>query len=363
MKTILMGATPPPVGGIAGWTVRMMQVHQKNNWELVLVDEKINTGREMFGTDTRRRNIGKELKRWFSIWRQLQKRLRDVDVKVVHVCPTAEIPSMIAELVSGIITKRYKRKFIVHFRCTVPNMISGKLNLTILKLLCNKSDLIIALNGQTKKYLAEHTKTPVKLIPNFVNAKETINDRHTKESIGRVVYVGGVIPEKGCLDIVEVAKVFPEIEFRMVGRVDESVAEKANSVNNVVLVGVKNRSEVKEELENADVFMFLSYYPGEGFSNALAEAMAAGLPCVVTDWAANADMIEDGRGGFLVNIKSPEEAVEALRKLKSSTTRNSFSEFNANKAKQKYEEQIVVDRYVDCYERVMLGPQIKTKNS
>ena len=98
--------------------------------------------------------------------------------------------------------------------------------------------------------------------------------------------------------MLEVAKSFPSISFRFVGNAPDNIISYANdnNINNAFFVGVKPKEEVKKEMQDADVFMFLTYFYGEGFSNALAEAMAAGLPCIVTDWAANKDMIED-KGG------------------------------------------------------------------
>ena len=87
---------------------------------------------------------------------------------------------------------------------------------------------------------------------------------------------------------------------------DDEIVELSKNVHNVFLVGVLNRSEVMREMSEADVFVFLSKYIGEGFSNALAEAMASGLPCLVSDWAANADMIEN-KGGIVVESNDVNE--------------------------------------------------------
>jgi glycosyltransferase involved in cell wall biosynthesis len=44
----------------------------------------------------------------------------------------------------------------------------------------------------------------------------------------------------------------------------------------------------------------------EGFSNAILEYMAAGLPVVATDVGGNREAIADGETGFLVRERSPE---------------------------------------------------------
>lgn len=349
-KVVLLAPTPPPVGGIAGWTVRMMNATLKNGWQVAVVDEKTIGGRQVFGDKTKR-NLLTEIKRCLRIWKNLKIELKDPNAKVVHSCIPSVPLAMLREYICARITKRRKRKFIIHFRCTVPNTTKGRFGHFMLKRLCNQADLIMTLNEQTNAYLEQYTKTPKQLIPNFVSAQELASREHVREKIEKVLYVGGVIQTKGAMDMLEVAKQFPEIEFRMVGKSESQVEEyaKQNNILNVVFTGPKEREEVKQELMDADVFMFLTYFHGEGFSNALAEAMATGLPCIVTDWAANKDMIED-QGGCVVPVKVPQEAVKALKSILSPEIRAKQAAWNTQKIKTQYLDEIVLDQYVDVYE-------------
>lgn len=351
MKTVLLAPTPPPVGGIANWTLRMMNAKLKNGWTVSVVDEKVIGGREVFGNG-RRKNFFIETKRCLNIWKNLKKELKDSGAAVVHSCIPSATLSMLREYVCACITKRRKRKFIIHFRCTVPNTAKGRFANFVLKKLCDKSDMVFLLNRQSVNYLKVLTDTPIELIPNFIEEEEICESHHIRPQIETVLYVGGVIKTKGCADIVDVARQFPEIKFKMIGRADEEIKKYAEGTENVIFAGVKNRDEIREEMKNADVFMFLSYFSAEGFSNALAEAMAAGLPCIVTDWAANADMIED-KGGFVVPVQSPNTAVAALKKLSDPEIREQYSRFNIQKSKEAYSAEAIVSRYVDCYETVI----------
>ena len=65
------------------------------------------------------------------------------------------------------------------------------------------------------------------------------------------------------------------------------------------------RSDVKELYEAADIFVFPSFR--EGLSVAVMEAMASGLPCVVSRIRGNTDLVEDGSGGFLCSPNDPRE--------------------------------------------------------
>ena len=354
-KVILLAPTPPPAGGIAGWTVRMMDATLKNGWQVAVVDEKFIGGRQVFGDKTKR-SLFAEIKRCRNIWKNLKKELKDPQAKVVHSCIPSVPLAMLREYICAGITKRRKRKFIIHFRCTVPNTTKGRLAHFMLKKLCDRADLIMTLNEQTNACLEAVTATPKVLIPNFVADSELAETHEIRPQVKTVLYVGGVIETKGAMDMLEVARQFPEIQFRMVGKSESQVEEyaKKHNIQNAVFTGPKERQEVKQELMDADVFMFLTYFHGEGFSNALAEAMAAGLPCVVTDWAANRDMIGD-RGGCVVPVKAPEEAVKALRSMRDAGVRADQSAWNLQKVKSEYVDHIVLEQYVDTYERLLKG--------
>lgn len=353
MKVVLLAPTPPPAGGIASWTVRMLQSQLKNGWQVAVVDEKAIGKRQVFGNKNKR-NYFDEWKRCCRIWRNLRRELKDPEAKVVHSCIPSVPLAMLREYICAGITKRRGRKFVIHFRCTVPNTIQGKFAHFMLKKLCDKSDMIFSLNQQTSDFLMRRTKTPIRLIPNFISAEELVQAPNIRETVNTVLYVGGVIETKGAVDMLEVAKQFPDIQFRMVGKSATDVEDRAKTMElrNVVFAGTKNRDEVKQELQDADIFMFLTYFYGEGFSNSLVEAMAAGLPCIATDWAANRDMLEE-KGGAVVPVKSPDAAAEALRNMCSYNVRVAQSAFNIQKVQNCYIDKVVQDMYVDCYEELI----------
>ena len=114
-KVVLLAPTPPPIGGIAAWTVRMMNATLPNDWQVEVVDEKIIGKREFFGDKTKH-DIKSEIKRCHGIWSGLKKALKDKEAKVVHACIAANTMPVLREYISAWITKIKGRKFIIHFR-------------------------------------------------------------------------------------------------------------------------------------------------------------------------------------------------------------------------------------------------------
>ncbi|MEG0304896.1 MAG: glycosyltransferase family 4 protein [Oscillospiraceae bacterium] len=73
------------------------------------------------------------------------------------------------------------------------------------------------------------------------------------------------------------------------------------------------RIDAKEIIKAADICVFPSYQ--EGMPMALMEAMAAGLPCIVSEIRGNVDLIEDGKGGYLCDAAMSGDFVKAMQTL------------------------------------------------
>lgn len=58
------------------------------------------------------------------------------------------------------------------------------------------------------------------------------------------------------------------------------------------------RSDTKELLNASDIFIMSSFR--EGLSRSIMEAMASGLPCIASRIRGNVDLLENGKGGYLV---------------------------------------------------------------
>ncbi|OPJ55317.1 glycosyltransferase family 4 protein [Alkalithermobacter paradoxus] len=98
--------------------------------------------------------------------------------------------------------------------------------------------------------------------------------------------------------------------------------------NQVHLLGF--RKDIPEICKISDIFVFPSYR--EGLSVALMEAMANGLPVVCSKIRGNSDLIEDGKGGYLVEPRDIEGFAKYIKELiENSRLRSEFGEFNLKK--------------------------------
>lgn len=90
----------------------------------------------------------------------------------------------------------------------------------------------------------------------------------------------------------------------------EQLAAQSGVAERIHFLGF--RKDVKELLQVADVFLMAS--KREGLPRSTMEAMAAGLPCVVSDIRGNRDLVDE-QGGVLVGVKDADGYAKAINRV------------------------------------------------
>jgi glycosyltransferase involved in cell wall biosynthesis len=105
-----------------------------------------------------------------------------------------------------------------------------------------------------------------------------------------------------------------------------------------------HRADVPAILSRCDLFTLSSLE--EGMPNALLEAMAAGLPAVVTDVGGNAEVVEDGMTGYLVPAADPEALAGRLTEL---LLDPDLRRRQGEAARGRFESRFTVGRMISAY--------------
>ena len=90
-----------------------------------------------------------------------------------------------------------------------------------------------------------------------------------------------------------------------------SLAKELNS--NVVFTGQLEEQAVIDYLFRSKIFVLISDYEGLSFS--LLQAMACGLPSIVSNIKGNLDVISDHDDGIIVDVNNSYELVDAINFL------------------------------------------------
>jgi glycosyltransferase involved in cell wall biosynthesis len=103
-------------------------------------------------------------------------------------------------------------------------------------------------------------------------------------------------------------KEVPEAKFLLIekGSQEEMLKGLAQSLgisDSVKFVGWVTPDELPHYLSSADIYVSTSLSDA-GLASSTAEAMACGLPVIITDFGDNRSWIKDEENGFLIPLKS-----------------------------------------------------------
>ena len=121
--------------------------------------------------------------------------------------------------------------------------------------------------------------------------------------------------------------------------------------DNVRFVGFLQGEAKSQALADADVFVLPSYH--ENFSLATAEAMASGLPVIVSDQVGIAREISDAAAGIVVPIDSPVALADAIEKFGSAKYRQITGENGRKLVKQKFSKEEFGESLLQVYKNVL----------
>ncbi len=124
-------------------------------------------------------------------------------------------------------------------------------------------------------------------------------------------------------------------------------AKRLKVYDNVRFLGF--RKDCVACLKSSDCFVLPSLW--EGLSISLLEAMACGLPCLVSDIKGNNEVIVDGKNGFLFPPKAPDCFAEKVKQLiASKELRRRLGEEAKRTVRELFSEEIFLRETMKIYQ-------------
>ena len=129
-------------------------------------------------------------------------------------------------------------------------------------------------------------------------------------------FVGRLSEEKGIETIISLAKILPDITFKIVGRGPEmeKLHRAGDKCKNIEFVGFRMGKELKTLYEGATVVLIPSRVH-EVFPLITLEAMSIGKPVIGSKVGGMPEIIEDGVNGFLVSPLDLHGWTESLMRI------------------------------------------------
>lgn len=337
-------------GGIAVWTNMYLDGARDSVIEPYLLNTAPVGKRAKNGTA--KRNFLVEMWRTIKIFRDFSLITRKTEFDIVHLNTSCGRFGIVRDylLLKQIKKKQPQAKIVLHYHCDIPAQVRSKKSKKYLGNLLKLCDCNFVLCQNSKTYLEKEMSATAIKVPNFVSEHLIVkHNREIRPNKLRAFFVGRISILKGAREIYALAEKNPDVVFSLVGSVSETVASWQKP-ENIHLLGPMPHERVLACMDEADVFVFPSHT--EGFSMALAEAMARGLPAVATDVGANADMLEE-QGGIVCPVGDDDALHQALQEIKNTDTREKMSSWCVNKVRENYTTDKVIAQFLEYYNHLL----------
>jgi glycosyltransferase involved in cell wall biosynthesis len=317
---MLLAPLPPPVGGIATWTTRILSTPADPDIQRIHVDTS--AGARYGARLTARKAIKQISVAARVLWRIVHER-----PDVIHVT-TSYDRGWPRDMLFLSAARAFGSATILNFRGgdfdRMYSDASVAAQRTILRQL-RRCDAIVAITLESERFLKDLGLTNVSVIPNCIDVR-IVPERRRFDRTRRWLFVGNVMRAKGIVELFEALRRFPDAHLTLVGPAAKGIPDEgadlvtratadAAIAGRVTHIDQMPPEQVRDVYSKFDMFVFPTHR--EGFPNALLEAMEAGMPLVAARVGAIPDMIVDGEHGLLVDSGDQPSLEAAIARLAS----------------------------------------------
>ena len=201
-----------------------------------------------------------------------------------------------------------------HFASTLQYHTFGKREISLLDEELQLADLIVVLSSFQARTFVEAGIEPsrIEVVPPGVDTELFRPQARTLSSPFRILFVGQLTQRKGLSYLLDAFRSLsiPGAELWLVGRPVGASNLWTAATPGVTHIPHVPRAQLPALYHSAHVFVLPSLV--EGFPLTTLEAMATGLPVILSSNTSGADVVTDGCEGYIVPIRDPEAIARAL---------------------------------------------------
>jgi len=252
---------------------------------------------------------------------------------VVHIStpgPLGVTALAVAKLMGIQTASTYHTDFPSYMLRNSGSSLVGKITLWVMRLFYRRMSLVVSRSHGyidiLKESLGISAEKILFLRPGTDTQRFHPEHRQTKiwsqyginESSIKVLYVGRLSVEKNFQMAVDVFKSFctlygADADFIVIGEGEAFERKKEYAEYHIHLLGKKAGEELSSLYASSDIFLFPS--TTETLGQAVMEALASGLPCIVSDRGGVTENVRDGLNGYTLSVDNASAWIDALRTL------------------------------------------------
>lgn len=264
------------------------------------------------------------IKQLFCIWKKVKK----VKPQLCYVTPNAKGGAFYKDFFIVMLLKLMKQNIVIHYHNKGVSTRQDKILDNFLYTHFFKRLKVILLSEvlyeDIKKYVS---KKNVFFCPNGIpNNQSPIKHKEANRTEVQILFLSNMIATKGVWELVEACYLLKEsgLKFKchFVGKwndvTEHDFNEKIHQMgldSYLIGHGAQYGEDKIKTLQDADIFVFPTYYPNECFPIVLLEAMEYALPCISTNEGGIPDIIDQEKTGFIVEKKNASQLANKISYL------------------------------------------------
>ena len=348
-KLLFILHLPPPIHGpsVVGEIISKSKIIN-NTFESRYINLGISKSVDEIGKNA----LGK-ISRYIKIILAIFKQLQSFKPSLVYLAINSKGLGFYKDSFVALIVKLSGFNSVYHFHNKGVSLRQDKLLDNLLYKLVFKGSKVILLSDylylDIQKYVP---KENIYICPNGITdlpVNKNIKVKHLE--IIEILFLSNLIESKGVFVLLDACKLLQDKDLKFhctfvggVGNITEMLFQKAVIERDlgvsVYYTGKKYANEKKKAFQNADIFVHPTYE--DCFPLVIMEAMQHSLPVVSTFEGGIADIVENGKTGFLVPQKDANALAEKLEMLiKDADLRQKMG----NAGRLKYEKQFTLEHF------------------
>lgn len=202
--------------------------------------------------------------------------------------------------------------------------------------------------------LLEEGLSNVKRMPNSKFFDNLFISEYNKPSLPiKCYYLGRIHPDKGINMIFDALSVMNQhaqtYQVDFFGPIDKKyeniffeLISKHSFANYKGVIDLTENKMGYEQLAEYDLFLFPTYWQGEGFPGVVLDSFISGVPVLASNWNHNSEVVQDGFNGILFEAKNLEDFKLKLTAIADNPGMLAEMKKNAHTSSQDYKSEYVL---------------------